>query len=109
MSHFYKRSRFLFGARMALLLFLLSMSPAANSQTRALSEGIEYLIKMAAKSRPNIRPTFEIVAQGVAVVNTANGVYKIYIDCKTGMASRSLFNLPQNQQLSLVGQMCSNF
>ncbi len=109
MSHSRIRSRFFFGAPMALLLFLLSICPAANSQSRALSEGIEYLMKMAARSRPNVRPAFEIVAKGVAVVNTANGAYKIYIDCRTGMASQSLFYLPQNQQLSLVGQMCSNF
>jgi hypothetical protein len=108
MSHFQKRTRFFLGAPVAALLFLGLTSPAAYSQSRVLSEGIESLIRMAAKARPNIQPTFKIIAQGVAVVNTANGAYNIYIDCRAGMASSSLFNLPRNQQLSLVGQMCSN-
>jgi hypothetical protein len=84
--------------------------PSAYSQTRALTEGIEQLLRFAAKHPPNIniQRAYEIVRPGVALVTTANGVYTIYVDCKRG-ASESITYLPQDQQVSLIRDMCSNF
>jgi hypothetical protein len=83
--------------------------PSAHSQTRALTEGIEYLFKLAARSAKKIPPVYRIVGSGVAEVQTANGAYRIYVECQQGLASRSITYLPQDQQVSLIRDMCRNF
>jgi hypothetical protein len=79
------------------------------SQARVLSESIEYLMRLSTKSMPKVEPAYQVLAKGVAVVNTANGAYRIYVDCQRGAASNSINYLPQDQQISLIRAMCANF
>jgi hypothetical protein len=97
------------GMPLVLICFLLSYPLPIYSQTRILSESIEYLMRLSSKSMPRVRPTYQVLADGVAAVSTVNGAYKIYVDCQRGLASSSINYLPQDQQVSLIRTLCSNF
>ncbi|WP_419546130.1 hypothetical protein [Microcystis sp.] len=97
---------------LVLSLFVVDFGvqvPSAYSQPRFLTEGIEYLIRFASKNPTKIKKAYRIVAEGVAVVNTMNGAYRIYVDCRRGLASKEITYLPQDQQVSLVRDMCRNY
>jgi len=93
---------------LALFVSLVAYPLPTYSQARVLSESIEYLMRLSTKSMPKLQPAYQVLANGVAVVTTANGAYRIYVDCQRGLASNSINYLPQDQQVSLIRAMCSN-
>lgn len=97
-----------FALSLVIVSFGVQVS-SAYSQGRALTQGIEHLLRIGSRNPPNFRRAYEIVGNGVAVVTTANGAYRIYVDCKQGMASESITNLPSDQQASLIRDMCGKY
>ena len=93
-------------------------APEASPQVgRVIMQSMDDVIRAISRGAPKVVRQYRVVnlaktSRGVFVttvqtVGAAGGAYVIYVDCKSGTASKSLLNLPQEQRISLVRDICA--
>jgi hypothetical protein len=99
------------------LLSPFAYTPAYPQAARVLTNSIDDLFRFATRNAGRVQKTYKIIntirklagIDEVQIITAGGSQLIIYLDCQNGRASNSLYALPQQQQVSLVRDVCRNF
>jgi cephalosporin hydroxylase len=92
--------------------------PEASSQVgqvgKVIMRSMDDVIRAISKGAPRVARRYRMTnavkigpSAFVTTVTFGNTAYQVSVDCKNGRASRSLYNLPPEQRVSLVRDICA--